>query len=84
MGAGINGGGHVGPTMQGGAHKGYGAPSTLVTKWWVPLVCSKCQNSTKIILNFQGICGTFMLGVFFIAQIIVKIDKKILFLLYLT
>ena len=52
-----------------------------------PLLCSQCQIFSnipkKIILNLQGIWRTFIFGVFFIAWIIQKTDKKILFLLYL-
>ena len=37
----------------------------------------------KIIFKFQGIWRTFIFGVFFIEREIQKIDRKILFLLYL-
>ena len=52
-----------------------------------PLLCSQCQIFSnileKIIFNIQGIWRTFIFGVFFIALIIRKTDKKILFFLYL-
>ena len=40
------------------------------------------KYSIKIIFNFQGIWRTSICGVFFIAWIIQKTDRKILFLLY--
>ena len=55
--------------------------------WLPPLVCSQCQIFLnileKIIFQFQGIWRTFIFGVFFIARIIQKTDKKILILFYL-
>ena len=80
VGAGISGGVHVGPTRQGARRRGAGAPCALVARWWVPLVCSKCQKFSnvlqKTILNFQGIWRTFIFGVFFVARIIQKTDRK--------
>ena len=70
-----------------GVHKVGGAPSTLVGTWLLPLLCFQCQIFSnvleKIIFNFEGIWRTFIFGVFFIAWIIQKIDRKMLFLLYL-
>ena len=40
------------------------------------------KYSRKIIFKFQGIWRTFIFEVFFIALIIQKTDRKILFLLY--
>ena len=40
------------------------------------------KYSTKIIFKFQGIWRTFIFGLFFIAWIIQKTDRKILFLPY--
>ena len=52
-----------------------------------PLVCSQYQIFSnileKIILNFQGIWRIFIFGVFFIAWIIQKTDRKYFFFLYL-
>ena len=47
------------------------------------LVPDILKYSRKSIFNFQGIWRTFIFGVFFIALIIQKTDRKILFLLYL-
>ena len=67
--------------------EGVGAPWTLVARCWLPLMCSQCQIFSnileKIIFHFQGIWRTFIFGYFFIAWIIQKTDRKILFLLYL-
>ena len=65
------------------AHEVGGVPWTLVARCFLPLVCSQCQIFSnileKIIFNFQGIWRTFIFGVFFIALIIQKTDRKILF-----
>ena len=77
MGAGISVGG---PPW---AHEAGGAPSTLVDRWLTPQLCSQCQIFSnileKIIFKFQGIWRTFIFKVFFIARIIQKTDRKILF-----
>ena len=61
------------------AHEAGGAPSTLVARYLLPLLCSQCQIFSnipeKIIFKFQGIWRTFTLGVFFIAWIIQKTDR---------
>ena len=62
------------------AHEAGGAPSTLVARCLLPLLCSKCQIFSnileKIIFNFQGIWRTFIFGILFIALIIQKTDEK--------
>ena len=67
----------------GGAPRGVGAPWTLVARCLLPLVCSQCQIFSnileKIIFNFQGMWRTFIFGVFFIAWIIQKTDRKYYF-----
>ena len=47
------------------------------------LVPDILKYSRKIIFQFRGIWRTFIFGVFFIARINQKTDRKILFLLYL-
>ena len=47
-----------------------------------PGVFSVPKILEKIILNFQGICRTFIFGVFFIARIIQKTDKRYFFALF--
>ena len=48
-----------------------------------PLVCSQCQIFLnilqKIIFHYRDIWRTFIFGVFFIARIIQKTDKKYYF-----
>ena len=76
VGAGISGGGHRGPTRQGGAPCRSGraldprgqvpAPPVVFS---VPYIL---KYSRKIILNWQGIWRTFIFGIFFIAWIIQK------------
>ena len=48
-----------------------------------PLMCSQCQIFLnileKIIFQFRGIWRTFILGVFFIARIVQKTDRKYYF-----
>ena len=74
VGAGISGGG---PPW---AHEAGGVPSTLVGRWVTPLLCSQCQIFSnipeKIKFKFQGLWRTFIFGVFFIAWIIQKTDRK--------
>ena len=64
----------------GGAPRGVGVPWTLVARCFLPLLCSQCQIFSnipeKIIFKFQGIWRTFIFGVFFIALIIQKTDRK--------
>ena len=66
-----------------GAPQGVGAPWTLMARWWLPLLCSRCQIFSnileKIIFHFRGIWRTFIFGVFFIARIIQKTDRKYYF-----
>ena len=75
--AGISGGGPP------GAHEAGGAPWTLVARCLLLLMCSQCQIFSnileKIIFKFQGIWRTFIFGVFFIARIIQKTDRKYYF-----
>ena len=67
VGAGISGGGHQGPTR----HRGQVlAPPDVVS---VPNIL---KYSIKIIFHFWDIWRTFILGVFFIARIIQKTDRK--------
>ena len=74
----------VGPP---GAHEAGGAPCTLVAKWWVPLVCSKCQKFLNILQKSYSIFKAFgellFLGCFFIAWIIHKTDMKYYFALFI-
>ena len=81
VGAGISGGG---PPW---AHEAGGAPWTLVARCLLPLMCSQYQIFSnileKIIFHFRAIWRTFIFGVFFIARIIQKTDRKYYFLLYL-
>ena len=85
--AGISGGGPRGAHEAGGMPRGMGAPWTLVAMCLLPLMCSQCQIFSnileKIIFDFQGIWRTFIFGVFFIAWIIQKTDRKYYFFLYL-
>ena len=78
--AGISGGDPRGVHGAGGTPRGVGTPSTLVGTWLLPLLCSQCQIFSnileKIIFDFQGIWRTFIFGVFFIAWIIQKTDRK--------
>ena len=73
----------MGPRDRGARPGGVGAPSTLVARCQLPLMCSQCQIFSnipeKIIFKFQGIWRTFIFGIFFIAWIIQKIDKKYYF-----
>ena len=75
-----------GPRGRGRA-PGVGVPWTLVARCWLPLMCSQCQIFSnipeKIIFKFHGIWRTFIFGVLFIAWIIQKTDRKMLYLLYL-
>ena len=74
----------VGAGISGGeppwAHEAGGAPWTLVARCQLPLLFSQCQIFSNIpeknILNWQGIWRTFILGVFFIARIIQKTNRK--------
>ena len=69
MGAGISGGGHVGPTSLVGAARGVPTPLGLVAHSCIPLTSSPSQNFSKIpekiILDFQDIRRTFIFGVLF-------------------
>ena len=80
---GISGGDPHGVHETGGRAHGVGTPSTLVGTWLLPLLCFQCQIFSnileKIIFNFQGIWRTFIFGVFFIAWIIQKTDRKYYF-----
>ena len=77
----------VGAGISGGeppwAHEAGGTPWTLVARCLLPLLCSQCQIFSnipeKIKFKFQGIWRTFIFGVFFIARIIQKIDRKYYF-----
>ena len=81
--AGISGGEPPWAHEAGGAPRGVGAPWTLVARCLLPLVCYQCQIFSnileKIIFHFRGIWRTFIFGVFFIAQIIQKTDRKYYF-----
>ena len=72
--AGISGGGPPGARLGGGRALD---PRGQVL---APLLYSQCQIFSnipeKIIFKFQGIWRTFIFGVFFIAQIIQKTDRK--------
>ena len=74
----------VGPRGRRHAH-GVGRALDPRGQVLAPLLRSQCQIFSnipeKIIFNFQGIWRTFIFGVFFIAWIIQKTDRKILFLL---
>ena len=77
---------HVGSTRQGARPGGGRALHPRGHVAAPPVVFSVpdiLKYSKKIIFNFQGIWRTFIFGVFFIAWIIQKTDKKIPFLLYL-
>ena len=81
--AGISGGDPRGVHEAWGRDQGVGAPSTLVARWWLPLVCSQCQIFInilqKVIFHFWDIWRTFIFRVFFIARIIQKNDRKYYF-----
>ena len=83
VGAGISGGGPPGAHKAGGVPQGGGRSLDPHGQVVAPLVCSQCQIFSyileKIIFHFQGIWRTFILGVFFIAQIIQKTDRKYYF-----
>ena len=55
--------------MRQGALLGVVVPCALVAKWWVPLVCSKCQKFLnilqKIISIFRAFGELLFLGHFF-------------------
>ena len=59
MGAGISGGGHMGPTSLPGPARGVVGPPGLVVHSRIPLTSSLSQNFSKtpekIILEFHGI-----------------------------
>ena len=80
----MSGGGHQGPARQGRAPRRALDPRGQVP---APLMCSQHQIFSnilaKIISNLQGIWRTFIFGVFFIARIKQKTNRKILCLLYL-
>ena len=83
MGAGISGGGPRGAHEAGGAPWQGGAPWTLMARCWLSSLCVLCHIFSnileKIIFYFHGIWRTFIFGVFFIARIIQKTDKKYYF-----
>ena len=65
-----------------GVHEAGGAPSTLVARWMPPccvLSAKYSQIFQKNIFKFQGIWRTFIFGVFFIARIIQKTNRKYYF-----
>ena len=77
----------MGPRDRGARPRGAGAPWTPRGQvvgppgvFSVPIIL---KYSGKIIFHFQGIWRTFIFGVFFIARIIQKTDRKYYFLLYL-
>ena len=81
VGAGISGGGHHGPTRQGGA------PWTLVARCQLLLLCSQCQIFSNILektyLNFRAFGELLFSGYFYIARINQITDEEYLFLFYL-
>ena len=84
MGAGISGGGHMGPMRQGARQGGGRALNPRGQVLAPPDVFSVpdiLKYSKKIIFHFQGIWRTFIFGVFFIARIIQKTDRKYYFCL---
>ena len=81
----------VGARISGGeppwAHEAGGAPWTLVSRCWLPLMCSQCYIFSnipeKIILNFQGIWRTFIFEVFLYCTDNQITDRKIfIFILF--
>ena len=78
----------MGPRGRGARPVGVGAPWTLVARCLLPLSLSQFQIFSnipeKIILNLQGICRTFIFGVFFYCKDNSKNRQKILFLLYVN
>ena len=87
VGAGINGGGHRGPTRQGGGPSK--SARALDPRGQVPVppnvfsVPKILKYSIKIILNLQGIWSTFIFGIFFYCTDNSENRHIILFLLYL-
>ena len=86
MGAGISGGGPHAAHEAGGAPQGGGRaldPRGQVARpHGVFLVPNILKYSKKIIFHFRGIWRTFIFGVFFIARIIQKTDRKYYFTLF--
>ena len=79
LGAGRSGGGPREAHEAGGAPQGGGralCPRGQMVAPGVFSVPKILKYSTKIILHFQGIWRTFILGVFFIPQIIQKTDRN--------
>ena len=85
--AGISGGEPPWAHEAGGAPRGVGRAQDPRGQVLAPpgvfLVPDILKYSRKIIFNFQGIWRTFIFEVFFIALIIQKTDRKILYFLYL-
>ena len=83
MGARISGGDPRGVDEVGGAPRGVGCAlhprGHMVGPPGVFSVPIILKYSRKIILNFQDIWRTFIFGVFFIARIIQKTDRKYYF-----
>ena len=86
VGAGISGGGHRGPTRQGARPIGVGVPWTLVARCLLPCCVLSARYSQIFQKNHISISGHlenfYFRGIFYIARIIQKTDRKILFLLY--
>ena len=80
VGAGISGGGHHGPTRQG-AHPGPSWPGASSPRCVLSARYSQIFQK-KSYLNFRAFGELLFSGYFFIAWIIQKTDKKILFLLF--
>ena len=81
MGAGISGG------EPPWAHKAGGRALDPRGQVLAPLLCSQCQIFSNILekksyFNFRAFGELLFSGYFYIAQIIQKTDRKILFLLY--
>ena len=87
VGAGISGGGQPWAQEAGGAPQWGGHALDLRGQVLAPSAVFSVPDilkySRKIILNLQGIWRTFIFGVFFIARIIQKTNRKYYFLLYL-
>ena len=83
VGAGISGGGPPGAHEARGVPRGWVRPGPSWPGAGPPLMCSQCRIFSnileKLIFNFQGIWRTFIFGVFFIARIIQKADRKCYF-----
>ena len=83
--AGISEGGYVGPTGHLGAPRGWARPLACGSQVHPPGVCSVpkiLKYCIKIILNFQDIWRTFILGSIFYCTDNSENSKIIAFLLY--